>query len=329
MKNQTEIRNQNLSLVRNVFTHEETLVASQIAQKTGLSVVTVNAILDEMCKGGEMEKQGLSNSGNGRPSTLYRYNRQHHCGLVLFAYNSGDRIILNTLAVNLYGEVLNEVTESYAEIGETHILNAVEGCMRAFPRTGRLVLGLPGIERHGVVTSGDFASFIDTAFIERIEERFRLRIAFMNDINAAVYGHYKNSEAACENEAGVFFPTRFPPGAGIILSGALYLGDTGFAGEIAYLSGPAHWSDLYRAGEEEIAKQIYPIVRSIICVLNPGRVVLYGEYLTAGILELVQNEVRSVFPAAAVPEILLLHTFETDFKNGLIAFIKDKLWEGL
>lgn len=329
MKNKNDIRNRNLTSVRAVFEHDYILVASQIAKETGLSVVTVNAILDEMCKNGEVARQGQINPGNGRPSALYRYHRQYSCGLVLFAYNSGDTIVVQSLVVNHFGEELKSATGHFSELREEHILSAIEECMTEFPQIGRLLFGLPGIERHGVVTSGDFASFIDDTFLKRIKESYQLDIAFINDINAAVYGHNRGSEKPYENEVGIFFPIRFPPGAGMILQGQLYLGNTGSAGEIGNLSTGILWSELFRYNEEEIAAQIYPILLSVVCVLNPGGIVLYGEYLTAGILELILNELYSALPADTLPEILLLDTFETDFRNGLIALIKDKLWEDL
>lgn len=329
MKNRNDIRNRNLTSVRAVFEHDNVLVASQIAKKTGLSVVTVNAILEEMCKNGEMAKQGQSSPGSGRPSALYRYNRHYSCGLILFAYNSGDTIVMHTLVVNHFGEELKATAGHFSELGETHILTAIEGCVTEFPQIGQLLFGLPGTERHGVVTSGDFASFINAAFLGRIKESYRLNITFINDINAAAYGHNRSSEKPSENEVGIFFPAHFPPGAGIILQGQLYLGDTGFAGEIANLSGQIPWNDLYRRSEEEIAGQIYPILLSLICVINPGRIILYGEYLTDGIRKRLLHALHVALPAAAIPEILWPDTFESDFKNGLIALIKDKLWEGL
>lgn len=329
MKSQNEIRNQNLALVRRVFERDNEMVASRIARKAGLSVVTVNAILEEMCISGEIARQGQVSSGNGRPSALYAYNRHYSCGLVIFAYNSGDEIVVHTVVVNHFGEELQGNTESLMEIGEEHVLAAIDRAVTEFPQIRRLLFGLPGTERHGIVTSGDFAAFIDTAFLAKIKEQYDLGTAFINDINAAVYGHNRKAEKPCENEVGIFLPTRFPPGAGIIMKNELYLGETGYSGEVAALSGKYPWNELYRYNEEEIAQQLYPILLGMICVLNPGLVVFYGEYLTVGILERMQNRLVSLLPAAAIPEIRLLHTFETDFKNGLTAFMKETLWEDL
>ncbi|MFP4432318.1 MAG: ROK family protein [Spirochaetaceae bacterium] len=68
-----------------------------------------------------------------------------------------------------------------------------------------------------------------------LEERFNLPVMLENDVNAGVYGEYRDGAAkGYSHVVGLFPGTGF--GGGLILNGRLYRGATGGAGEIGHMT---------------------------------------------------------------------------------------------
>ena len=75
MKADTRLMKQlNKSTLRNILSQKRTATKPELAKYSGLSVVTVNALLSEMLYSGEVQESGNAPSGGGRPSMQYRYN---------------------------------------------------------------------------------------------------------------------------------------------------------------------------------------------------------------------------------------------------------------
>ena len=71
MKADTRLMKQlNISTLRRVLSGEGKATKPQLSRLTGLSVVTVNALITEMLEQGEVQELGMVPSGGGRPSML-------------------------------------------------------------------------------------------------------------------------------------------------------------------------------------------------------------------------------------------------------------------
>lgn len=311
------IRAENLRRVRAAFGDEETLVASQLARKTGLSVVTVNALLEELCQSGEVEVLPPQRRG-GRPSAVYRYDRTARCAFILYAYNYGNGVRLHSLTVNEFGEELYAETQDLAAVSPQTFLALLDAQTAAFPRCRELLLGLPGYQgQYGTVAS-DFVQFLDGAFLRKLCAHYSLHIQFYNDINAIAYGHNQSDPHPLADEVCACFPNDYPPGVGIVVGRKIYTGSNGAAGEVESLPVQTPWDKLRLCGADEIAAQIETLLRPICCLLAPAAITLYGEYLTPEIVEKIRHRLGGVEGLRCMPRLLLSRKFYEDFRAGLV-----------
>lgn len=320
------IRKDNRKKIRFAFCNATCLSASQVRQATKLSIVTINAVLNDMIHDNEIS---LSNSGLqnpvGRPSAIYEYNRFFICGCILYAYEKEDDYILKSIVADSFGSYIYEKEEKVKEINSVKLETILEELLANYPTIKVLTLGLPGVENKKTIRSLDFAKNIEEGFVEKIEEYLAIKVSFVNDINAAIYGYYNSKDCFQENIVGIFFPKNFSPGAGIIINGEIYTGTVNFAGEIGNLPVKIPWNQLYKNSRQEIVMQIESMLSIIICVLAPKRLVLYSKYLEQSMIEdflILCNEKYGNF---YVPKIELCQNLDTDIKNGLATITQENI----
>lgn len=319
-----EIRKRNRESIARAFLHAQQLRSSEIAKATGLSVVTVNAVLEEMVIDGEVTRSGVTKRTGGRPSVQYALNRSYRCGVVIFAHNKGHSIALQYVVANNLGEILLRGGAEHDHIDRTHVIDLLDRAKGHFPAISQLVLGFPGFANERAVSGSDYSRFMDAAFLEEVSAAYQLSTTFVNDVNAAVYGYHAGSESA-RNEACIFFPRMFPPGVGIMVGGRIYSGTTGFAGEIGQLPVPIPWSELHLCDREQIAAQIAPTLMSVTCLLNPRSIVVYCDYIDSAVLWAAEGIVSGYLPRTHIPHIEWSGDFDRDMRSGLIMILTDKL----
>ena len=152
------------------------------------------------------------------------------------------------------------------------------GEMKAAHNLRLVSFALPGEADGDHVFICDFEALLYSGFLPGIRQRFGVETLFENDVNAAMRGHA--FESAGGNKAGVYFPMRYPPGAGIMVDGKIVHGLRRFAGEIGFLHGAKAWRALDYADEEGTAQMITDVLAAISCVIAPDGIVLYGDFLS-------------------------------------------------
>ena len=190
MKADTRLMKQlNKSTLRNILSQKRTATKPELAKYSGLSVVTVNALLSEMLYSGEVQEGGNAPSGGGRPSMQYRYNYDYRTVAVVYGHQLEGRSYIHTLAVNLDGKKLWERQEYMEEIGPESFDSALDEVFAAFGNIGLIAFGLPGEAIGNEVIINDFKGLEGRVFLPRIRERYQVPVLFENDINAMTYGY--------------------------------------------------------------------------------------------------------------------------------------------
>lgn len=312
-----DIRRENCNKIRLAFTSDKTLIASEIAERTGLSVVTVNVVLEEMCSTGEIEKAGVNKGKSGRPSISYKYNRQYRLSLINYAYIKGNMVAVRFVVMNRFREEIYERQTEVERLDREFVLKSIGEIKELYPTVKVLILGFPGYETGKAVSSGDFINFLSAKYLEKIEKKYGMRPVFMNDINAAVCGYNKTSEKKYKNQAAVFFPKNYCPGSGIIVDGRIYTGTNNFAGEIGIMPTEIKWQELHKHGNSDIIKQVAWLLLFISCSIAPESIVVYGEYINKKVFSAIEEKLSKKLPQGYMPELILSENFDNDFKNGL------------
>ena len=95
--NPIQMKQENLSVLRNVFLKQHSATKPQLAKLSGLSVVTVNSLIHELLETGEVIQKQMLPSGGGRPALQYQYNGRYKMALTAYMYvcSRGKRAVIS------------------------------------------------------------------------------------------------------------------------------------------------------------------------------------------------------------------------------------------
>lgn len=312
----------NKDLVREHLKTLRKATKQELSLKTGLSVVTVNSILTDMVKNGEVQEGKMIPSNGGRPSLLYHYNVNYSYGIVVYGHQKENQNCIHLAVVNLAGEIVYKEEVFMEDIQLDSFVELIDRGREKVTHISIIGFGLPGEEEDGVVTINDYRNLTGDVFMKHYREKYKIPVIFINDINGAVNGyyHYKAS-GGMMNVAGIYFPRLYQPGAGLVLNGEVYTGNKSFAGEIAGLPIGVDWIKLDYDNREEIREAVGRLVAALSCVIAPEQIVLYGDFFqeedAAGIKEVAEKLLFGKFDIFLV----ISQKFEEDFEQGMIRFI--------
>lgn len=266
----------------------------QLAAQTGLSAMTVGKLLGEMASRGEVRQRKTESAGSGRPSLLAAYNGDYaHFATVIVEQQDGQSAF--TLSVlNLLGETVRQETLLLREVHADSFDGFFSRMLAEGLRLRLAVLVLPGVAEGGNMLLCDFSELVQGQVLRRIRERFGVEVLFENDVNAAVFGH--GPEGADEVCAGIYFPRRYCPGAGVVVRGEILHGRRRLAGELAYIQGVERWLALDYGNEAATAEMIGELLTVYACAIAPERMVLYGDFLTPPLEKAIRTRIAQRLP---------------------------------
>lgn len=309
----------NLNVLRQAMKARRKLSKPQLAELTGLSVVTVNALVKILLARGEITKDETFPSSGGRPATAYRFNERYSLALAMHMHEENGVDTLFISVDTLYGESIAAEKTVLREITLEQFDALIASFLAKYPAIKAMAFGLPGAELNGRMMMIDYEALRGKAFTKYFEEKYRRKVVFENDLNAAVTGYcHLRGVAKEECVIGVYFPEKYPPGAGIFLQGEIYRGRDGFAGEISYLPFGIDWT-AFPGTPDALRDALMKIVLFVACSYNPHRLILYGRQLSAEIVGELPKlcAARLEIDAALLPEIVLSKTFDEDFAAGI------------
>lgn len=166
----------------------------------------------------------------------------------------------------------------------------------------------------------DYPALVGTAFLAHYQQRYQLPVIVANDVNAACTGYCRRTQT--QSEAAIvylYFPQKYPPGGGIYINGKCYQGYSNFAGEVAGIPFGINWLDpaLYTS-TDNICAAIARLIIATVGILNPHSVILYGAFLTADHLAIIQQHCALHLSAHAIPALQLSSDFTLDYQHGII-----------
>lgn len=310
----------NINLVRRALKLQQEGTKLQIAEATGLSTVTVGTILQRLIEEHVAIDAGLVASMGGRPAQLFRFNENHSHVLVLFTHEQAGMDMLYVRVVNLNGKSVYATETSLTDINIHTFESYIDAALAEYPSIRAIGFGLPGVELKGNVLSADYLALTGTHFVAHYRTRYQLPVIFENDVNAASVGYCRHHKI--ESEAAtlyLYFPRKYPPGAGIYINGNLYKGFSHYAGEVAGMPLGINWNDptLYTSSER-IGEAIATLITAISLLLNPQSVILYGNFLNREQLLDIQQRCVAHQPVHSIPHLMLATDFTSDYQNGMI-----------
>lgn len=114
----------------------------QLAEAAGVSLVTVNKVVSELCLQGVLRLKGTVPSGGGRPVQLYTYNATHAV-CVLFRAEAEQGYLRGVLEIaDMSGRVLRQQEARFALLQEASLDDWLDAATRR-KRLHRITLDLP------------------------------------------------------------------------------------------------------------------------------------------------------------------------------------------
>ncbi|MFW2488659.1 ROK family protein [Clostridium chromiireducens] len=307
----------NLNKLRNAFKIKKIASKPQLAELTELSVVTINSLVNILVENGEVIEDIILPSNGGRPATAYRFNSEFSLALVIYMYEQRREDTIFVAVSDLYGEIIDKIVKKMFEIKKDSFDDLIEKMLTKYPNIKVISFGMPGEEVEGRLLISDYKELKDQLFTTYIKEKFKLPVIFENDINAAVAGYcYSHGVTEKHCVIGIYFPSKYPPGAGIYINGGIYKGRNGLAGEIKYLPFGVDWEnfDFNKAQMKEI---IIKTLFAFCCMYNPDIIIIYGEEITDTIISEFKNKCNSEIEKIMIPQIIISNELSHDFEIGI------------
>lgn len=312
----TVIKEINLNMLRNAFKLKNIATKPQLAELTGLSVVTINSLVNILVENGEVIEDVIQPSNGGRPAAAFRFNSEFSLALIIYMYEENGCDIISAGVSDLCGNIIEKVEIPAVNIKINSFDNLIEEMIVKHPNIKVICFGIPGEEVDGKLLIMDYQGLKNSRFASYIEEKFKVKVLIENDMNAAVEGYCYSHEIGEEKcVVGIYFPRKYPPGSGIYINGKIYKGRNNLAGEIKYLPFEIDWEN-FDFNEEKLREVIVKTMMSFCCMYNPDTIVLYGDAVTDSAVEEFKNRCMSEIERIMIPEIVISEEFNEDFEAG-------------
>jgi hypothetical protein len=311
------IKQSNLNKVRSALKEAGTATKPQLAELTGLSVVTINSLVSTLLDSGEFLPDKILDSEGGRPAASFRYNSWFRMALVIYMHEYRGQDTAFFCVVDLQGNVIERLEQPLSDVVLESFDPEIERLLEHYPQIQVICFGIPGYEVNKRLVISDYENLREQSLSGHVEEKFHLPVLVENDINLAVMGYC--SRNGIENDKcviGIYFPDKYPPGAGIYFNGRILRGKDGLAGEIKYLPFDVDW-DRFDYDPERLEEIMLKTIQAFQCIFNPDTIVVYRETISSKASQLVMDRSVSGIEKLMLPEILVSTDLNKDFEAGI------------
>lgn len=223
--------------ILNLLYQNDTLSATYIGNKIGVSLPTAISLLKELGNKKFVEVRGSGESRGGRRPTLFGLKNDSifvlACELGRFTgkiglYDSHNQLVAPLIRFETSiddDELADKIHHNAQQLIQE---NAIDN-----ERVFGIGIAMPGLvdARSGVNFTIKKREFRNIQ--QRLEEKFHKLVYINNDARMQAYGEFVFGEAKGHKNA-VILNWNWGLGVGLILGGKLYNGSTGFAGELSH-----------------------------------------------------------------------------------------------
>ena len=334
----------NQNIIDRLIIEKGPLTKPQIAALTGLSLPTVNKIVDLLEAENKVRSIGMTGNGVGSRAQLYQTNEDS--GNVLTVYISQGTmtccvvnmvgVVIYRFSVNLNGE--KDPTETLVNSLERMKQNCVAPAVA-------IGIGLPGVvdEKDVVSCIPSIPQWEGLCLKEELAKYFDIPSYVENNAKLTAIGFY-NTQLKPKYRDVVYLHIGKGISSGIILDTKLHKGFSSFAGELGYMVLDEHHgqneegvgaleqslSQLildYRSEQhpvtaaqirEKLVDCLAKVIVNYVCVLNPEVVVLRGGIMTGDFVDELREKITKFVPDRCMPT-LMIDTSEFSSIKGIVA----------
>lgn len=242
MNTTIDLRKKNTLITLKTIMESSSITKADVAAKTGLTLMTVNTIMNNLLKKNIITECGIADSNSGRKATLYVVNpATYHIigvnigvGLVTLAVSDLNLKTEEELAL----EVNNDSSpEEIIDLILKSIIKMINSCKIKNESILGMGLTVPGPvnEASGVIHSlSNLMGWDGIPLKEIFEKNLDMPVFVEKDNYASVLYLKRNLASAYKNVVSLTIKGGI--GTGILLGGSLYRGENGIAGEIGHVA---------------------------------------------------------------------------------------------
>lgn len=280
--------------------HNGNSTISDLAMILDLSVPTVTKLIDEMCTAGFFSAYGKLERGGGRCPCLYGLCPEsgYFVGVDIKRYS------LNIGLINFRGEMVDSridlphVFENTKE-GFDSLCEIIKKTIETFDidkdKVLNVCVNLSGRVNPDSGYSYSWFNFGETPLSQTISDAIGYPVCIDNDTRAMTYGEFMKGKANSYQNM-LFLNVSWGIGLGMIIGGKLYLGKSGFAGELGHVPTYNNQKICHcgKRGCLETEASGYAILRKLKERIEKGEVSVLSEVLKSGENISIEEIVQSV-----------------------------------
>lgn len=267
---------------------------------TGLSLSTIDSLLEEMLKSNLVIKEGYRESTGGRPSMGYQVNGEFSQTLCIYAYKHDKTITVIGRLYNLYSEMMEERRKDVSKLDYEVLCSFIDEMLNAQVHT--ICLSLPDCD-------------ID------IKNRYKQRILIENNVYMGAIGAYIKH---MQYDSIVLLDSKGDSRLGIVINGHLVEGKSSIAGQNWFMPFTNHEDYKNRKSMKGRSKRLVLELQNIIGKLNPEAIVICSDGIDS---HYVEEELLKIFKMSDMPHLIYIDNFIDEVMLGMESISKDSLFD--
>lgn len=309
------MREWNLQQIRQLLQEHDSLTKPELSVLSGLSVVTINALVKQLSEYGEIQQLKESSATGGRPATRFRYNFDYQYVFAICLFQREQLDMIELTICNLAGEV-KEQWQITCEVTQECLAELIEDSLVKFPTIKQVALGIPGVEIDGEIKLCDFIKLRQTFLRRYLMTRTGLPVVIENDVNSVLLGYCHQKAIRDQTVVVLYYPDNYAPGSAIFLFNQIYHGANGLVGEINQLPLSTSWHEM-TSTEETLPVNLLETLVTMMILYDPHQFVIYGNRINKKTVVSVRHQLMARFQGIELPEIQLLTSFNEDYLTGV------------
>lgn len=293
------VRKKNVMKIIQSLVKQGGCTKNELVFYTGLSLSTIDSLLEEMLKSNRVIKAGYRESTGGRPSMSYKVNGEFSQTLCIYAYKHDKTITVIGRLYNLYSEMMGEKRRDIPKLDCDVLCSFIDEMLNEQVHT--ICLSLPDCD-------------ID------INHRYKQRVFVKNDVYMGVIGAYIKH---MQYDSIVLLDSKVNSRLGIVVHGHLVEGKSSIAGQIRYMP---LIENKNRRSMKGRSQSLVIELQNIIGMLNPEAIVICAQGIDQ---HYVEEELLKIFKMNDMPHLIYIDDFIDEVMLGMESISKDSLFDNL
>lgn len=293
------VRKKNVMKIIQSLVKQGGCTKNELVFYTGLSLSTIDSLLEEMLKSNQVIKAGYRESTGGRPSMSYKVNGEFSQTLCIYAYKHDKTITIIGRLYNLYSEMMEEKRRDIPKLDCDVLCSFIDEMLNEQVHT--ICLSLPDCD-------------ID------IKHRYKQRVFVKNDVYMGVIGAYIKH---IQYDSIVLLDSKINSRLGIVVHGHLVEGKSSIAGQIRYMPLIENKNRRSMKGRSQL---LVIELQNIIGMLNPEAIMICAQGINQ---HYVEEELLKIFKMNDMPHLIYIDDFIDEVMLGMESISKDSLFDNL